>query len=100
MEQELIDAGFEKDIIAWSFKPKLNNDYYWCKYIDYEGGHTNLIEVGVILNEEHHSMEVYACDCVVGCCGRDMGIHPFSIEKINELIQEEIKYLDEIYGRQ
>ena len=50
----------------------------------------------MILNEKHQSMEVYACDCVVGCCGRDMGIHPFSTDKIKELISEEIKYLNEI----
>jgi hypothetical protein len=101
METELKQAGFMKELIMWSFTPifyKQADGYYWSKEVPYEKGYTDRIEIGVILNEEYKSMEVYACDCVVGCCGRDMGIHPFSIEKVNSLLADEVKWLDEIYG--
>jgi hypothetical protein len=101
METELKQAGFTKELIMWSFTPmfyKQADGYYWSKEVPYEKGYTDRIEIGVILNEEYKSMEVYACDCVVGCCGRDMGIHPFSIDKVNSLLADEVKWLDEIYG--
>ena len=98
MEIKLKQAGFVKEQILWSFRPlfyKQADGYYWSKEVPYNN--EVKIEIGIILNEEQKNMEVYACDCVVGCCGRNMGIHPFSIEKINNLIIDEKKWLDEIY---
>lgn len=102
MEEELKTNGFTQEALLWSFTPSFiskSKGKYFSKIIPYNNGKSNQIEIGVILNDEYKSMEVYACDCSVGCCGRDMGMHPFSIEKINSLIADEIKWLDEVYTK-
>lgn len=101
MREELIENGFDRDIIAFSFKARFRNKddgFYYSKFIPSESkyANNNELEVGVILNPEYNSMEVYICDCVVGCCGKDFGVHPFSIDKINSLIKDYITFLEEI----
>lgn len=102
MEKELKQAGYTRELILWSFTPtfyKQANGYYWSKEFPYKKGNKGSIEVGVVLNEQYNSMEVYACDCVVGCCGRNMGIHPFSINKVDSLLAEEVEFLNGIYEK-
>ena len=96
----LIGEGFKREPIMWSFTPKFyhkDDGYYFSKFIpsEVDGTYCDEIEVGVIINKEYNLMEVYMCACVVGCCGRDLGIHPFSLTKIEELLVEERKRLSE-----
>lgn len=97
----MLSAGFEREPIAWSFIPKFydkDGGYYYSKFVpsEVDDSYTDEIEIGVIINEKYNSMEVYMCDCVVGCCGRDLGIHPFSLDKINELLKEERAWLADL----
>jgi hypothetical protein len=75
---------------------------YWSKFTDTVLSHDGLnyvnIHMTVELNEKYDSMLIKTCDCVVECCGRDLGIHPFSIKKIEELFKEEFEYQKEIHG--
>lgn len=101
MEIALAKEGFKKEVIMWSFLPvfiKQCEGLYWDKRIAYEKpGYSSEIDIGVVLNEDTQSMEVYICECVVGCCGWNRGIHPFSVEKINEIIIEKMEYMDDEY---
>ena len=97
----MLSVGFERELIMWSFRPKFydkDSGYYYSKFVPSETDerYTDHIEIGVIINEQCNSMEVYMCDCHVGCCGRDLGIHPFSLDKINELLKEEHDWLAEL----
>jgi len=90
----MLSAGFKREPIMWSFRPKFydkDDGYYYSKFVpsEVDDSYTDEIEIGVIINEQYNSMEVYMCDCHVGCCGRDLGIHLFNLEKIDELLKEE-----------
>ena len=96
----MVSAGFKREPIMWSFTPKFyhkDDGYYFSKFIpsEVDGTYCDEIEIGVILNKEYNSMEVYMCACAVGCCGRDLGVHSFSLAKIEELLTEERKWLAE-----
>ena len=95
---QMLKEGFTKeDYRGWSFSPKMSEQKgYWSKRVKQEGAYTGEIEIGVIINEKYNTMEVYTCDCHVGCCGRDRGTHTFSIDKINELLQKERDFIIEI----
>ena len=94
----LLSAGFTREPIMWSFTPKFyekDGGHYYSKFVPSEVDFTyqDEIEIGVIINERYNSMEVYMCACVVGCCGNDLGIHPFSLNKIDELLKEHRAWL-------
>lgn len=98
MRDVMRSADFKREPIMWSFRPKFydkDGGYYYSKYVPSEvkDSYTDEIEIGIIINEQYNSMEVYMCDCHVGCCGRDLGIHPFSLDKIDELLKEERDWL-------
>lgn len=93
----LLNLGYVKSDIMWSFTPDFSEQsggVCYKKYFDTENENRNLdtLEVCVLLNDKYNSMEVYACTCTVGCCGNDLGIHEFSLEKLDELIKEQILF--------
>lgn len=97
----MISSGFKRESIMWSFTPRFydkDDGYYYSKFVpsEVEDSYTVEIEIGVIINEKYSSMEVYMCDCVVGCCGRDLGVHPFNLNKIDELLKEERAWLADL----
>jgi hypothetical protein len=97
----MLSADFKREPIMWSFRPKFydkDDGYYYSKFVpsQVEDSYSDEIEIGVIINEQYNSMEVYMCDCHVGCCGRDLGIHPFGLDKINELLKEERAWLADL----
>jgi hypothetical protein len=82
--QELLDAGYTRELIIWGFKPN---------FYEKDDGHvyikrTEEKEIGLILNEKYDSVEVFTCRCTIGCCGDDLGIQPFNLEKIHALIEK------------
>lgn len=98
MEKELAVLGFEKELRLWSFKPTLltEDGYYYCKFVPNNGKdeQSNQSEIGIVISPKFGSMQVYSCNCVVGCCGRSHGIMPFSIENIKNCIKDESEYYD------
>ena len=97
----MLSAGFKREPIMWSFIPKFydkDDGYYYSKFVpsEVDDSYTDKIEIGIIINEQYGSMEVYMCDCHVGCCGRDLGIHPFSLDKIDKLLEEERVWLEDL----
>lgn len=97
----MLSAGFERELIMWSFRPRFHDKddgYYYSKFVpsEVDDSYTDQIEIGIIINEQYNSMEVYMCDCHVGCCGRDLGIHPFSLDKIDKLLKEERAWLADL----
>tara|TARA_R110002020_G_scaffold466670_1_gene689374 strand:+ start:141 stop:485 length:345 start_codon:yes stop_codon:yes gene_type:complete len=97
----MLSAGFKRELIGWSFIPKFydkDDGYYYSKYVPSElkDSYTDEIEIGIIINEQYNSMEVYMCDCHVGCCGRDLGIHPFSLDKVDKLLKDERAWLADL----
>lgn len=88
MKEQLLAAGYEERLIMWSFQPVMSlQNHYWSKNISLTApdGNADDFEVGVIINPDHNTMEVYICDCTVGCCGESQGTHPFSMQRIQEL---------------
>ena len=95
----MIADGFTKESRMWSFTPQMSETKgYWSKRVPHKGGYTDEIEIGVIVNEKYNTMEVYTCDCHIGCCGRSQGTHDFSIEKINDFIEKEKNFIHELNG--
>lgn len=87
--EQLLNSGFNKERRLWSFSPKLQNNHYYSKFIT--GGVDDSyehIEIGIVVDEDNFLMEVYFCDCVVGCCGISYGIHNFDLKKINKLLEK------------
>jgi len=91
MIKQLKQAGYKPETILWSFRPmfvKQSGGVYYSKFIKTPVGKSNLTaEIGVLINPDpYNSMGLYICHCTVGCCGQSLGIHPFSVEKIDELV--------------
>ena len=95
--QKLLDNGYKKTTdMGFSFTPlfgRFSSEYYYEKRIktDEEGG---AITIGSILNPEYDSMEVFVCNCIIGCCGEFQGIYPFSIETLEKILNDYIKELE------
>jgi len=89
MKQELIDAGYTYEPYRlWSFSSVLRSEGYFYKDFPSMEDENLVYQVGVLLNEEYSMMEVYICQCIVGCCGVSYGCHPFSLSKIDELLNQ------------
>ena len=92
--EQLKERGYKREDISWSFTPQMysaDEGRYYSKFIPVdidEAGVVSFAEIGVIVNDQYNTMEVYMCDCFIGCCGEDLGVHPFSIDKIAELSNE------------
>lgn len=88
--QELLKAGFTREHPETTTQVQ-HDGFQYTK--EYRPEPNVVFQIGVYVNPEFGGMQVYGCDCVIACCGTEVtqGITPYSLDKVNQLVEDFIK---------